>query len=135
MIIVAHLVFLTLVYLGLPALSAALGDGGVVYTGGVFATITLAVSTEIIVIAMSLLALVVNRLIGINPLLQRRKAVMTAQSAIFVGLALFLNLLPSIVPGVLALAWYWVLIVPAFVCVGLEVMLSVKRRLIARSYR
>lgn len=135
MIIVAHLVFLTLVYLGLPALSAAIGDGGVTFSGGILVTIALAVSTEIVVIAMSLLAVVGNRLIGINPLLQRRKAVLTAQSAIFVGLALFLNLLPSTVPGVLALAWYWVLIVSAFVCVGLEVMLSVKRRLIARSYR
>lgn len=135
MIIVAHLAFLTLVYLGLPAISAALGDGGVVYSGGLIVAFALAISSEIVLIAASLIANVGTRLIGINPLLQRRKATFIAQCAVFVGLALFLHSLPSIVPGVLALAWYWVLIVPAFICVGMQVMLSVKRHLVSRSYR
>ena len=132
MIILVHLVFLTLVYLGLPALSAVLGDGGVIADGGILAAVGLAVASEVVLVIMSVLANVLTKLAGINPLLQRRKAETIAQVAIGLGLAAFLSLLPA---SVLGLAWYWVVIVPAFICLGMQVIVTVKRRMIARSYR
>jgi hypothetical protein len=132
MIVLVHLMFLIAVYLGLPALSAVLEDGGVILPGGIYAAVGLAVASEVVLVIVAVLANLVTQLVGINPLLQRKKAEAIAQTAIYCGLAVLLALLPS---SILVLAWYWVLIVPAFICLGMQVIVTVKRRMIARSYR
>jgi len=133
MIVVIHLAFFALFFgLGLPSLEAATG-GAVTFGGGVGATIALAVAAEVVVIVAAVVARILNGVLGVNPLLQRNKGDLVANLFIFVCLSIFLYSVSALLPALLGVTLFWALALSASVCAVLEVMVLVKRHIIASS--
>jgi hypothetical protein len=133
MIIVVHLVFFAALYLGLPLVGAASGDGSLIYNGGILATIAMALASEATIVAAAVLSSIFTRAIGINPLLQRSSADSISLGACFVFYFALLCAVSAWVPSLITVTWSSALLLSAFVCVVLQVMLKLKRAWIARS--
>lgn len=127
MIVLAHILFFTALFLELPTFGVATTSGGIVTAFG------LAIAAEAVVIIAAVAASLFNKAIGLNPLVQRKKATAVSQAFIFGAFTLFLLALRSFLPTLFSVTGIWLLFVPAIVCVGLEIMLRIKRYLIATS--
>lgn len=134
MIIVAHLLLFAVLFgLGFSGLNGVFGDGGIAFHGGLIATLVLAIAAELVVLAASVAARALALALKINPLTQRPEAEAIAHAIIFVALTVFLMVLPLVLPALVTLSWYWAPFLSAVVVAFLEVMVRVKRHLIARS--
>jgi len=135
MIVVAHIVMFAIVFaLGLPWLNAV-AHAEVMFGGGLLATVLMAIAAEVVVIAAAVVARYVTLLLKINPLLQRNKATVISHSVIFVLLSGFLYTTSSVFPSVISVSLTWALMLSGLTVAILEVMVRIKRHLIARSYR
>lgn len=127
MIVLAHVVFFTALFLELPAFGVATTSGGIITAFG------LAIAAEAVVIIAAVAASLFNKVIGLNPLVQRKTTTLVSQAFIFGAFTLFLLTLRSFLPTLFSVTGTWLLLMPAIVCVGLEIMLRIKRYLIATS--
>lgn len=84
-LIVAHLVAYSLVFaFGLPAASSLLGTNAIGFSGGLLAVIGASLAYEVVVIVGAFVGMALNRLFGINALLQRKAGQAVSMSAIAV---------------------------------------------------
>lgn len=131
MIILAHLAMFAALYgLGFPALHAAFGDS-VNFQGGLIALAVMTVLSEVVTIASALVARAISVALGINPLLQRRKAETVAYATIGIMMFLLYTIATALAPAIITLTWFWSLAVTAAVLGLLEVMVRVKRKIIS----
>lgn len=133
MIVLAHLaMFAVLFALGLPWLNSTFG-AQVAFGGGLIATALFAVAAEAVVIFAALVARSLALALKINPLLQRSKAALIAHAVIFVFFTGFLQAASLALPAVISVSLTWSLLLSGLTVAALDVMLRVKRFLIARS--
>lgn len=129
-IILVHLAFFAalfaLVLPGLNNLTEAVGFGG-----GILAVAVMTVLAEVVVIASGVLGRIVGDALGINPLLQRKKAETLSASIMTVLFAGFLLASSAIFPSVITVTFVSSLLVSVVAVVVLFIAVYVKRAIIA----
>jgi hypothetical protein len=129
-IILFHLAFFAalfaLVLPGLNNLTAAVGFGG-----GILAVAVMTVLAEVVVIASGMLGRIVGDALGINPLLQRKKAETLSASIMTVLFTGFLMASSAIFPSVITVTFVSSLVVSVVAVAVLFIAVYVKRAIIA----
>lgn len=129
-IILFHLAFFAalfaLVLPGLNTLTASVGFGG-----GIFAVTIMTVLAEVVVIASGVLGRIVGDALGINPLLQRKKAETLSASIMTVLFTGFLLASSAIFPSVITVTFVSSLVVSVVAVAVLFIAVYVKRAIIA----
>jgi hypothetical protein len=133
MIIFAHVImFVGLFAVGLPWLNSTFGPE-VAFGGGLIAAALMALASEVVVLGSAVIARAITLALKINPLLQRNKATLIAHAVIFVVLSGFLATVSLVFPQVISVSLTWALLLSGLTVAVLEVMVRVKRYLIAKS--
>ncbi len=130
-IILVHLaIFAALFGLAMPGLNNMVGDA-VNFEGGMLAVVVMTVLSEVVVVAGGMLSRIVGNVLGINPLLQRKKSEGVSITLLTLLYAGFLVAASAIVPSVISVTWLSALLVSVAVNVVLFAALYIKRAIIA----
>lgn len=133
MIVIAHLIMFALLFAaGLPWLGSTVG-ADVAFGGDLLAAALMTLAAEAVVVVGAAVARGIIIKLGINPLLQRNKSTAIAHAVILVMLSGFLYASSAAFPEVISVSLIWAVMLSAAVVAILEVMVRVKRYLIARS--
>ncbi len=131
-IILVHLaIFAALFGLAMPGLNTLAGDA-VDFNGGILAVVVMTVLSEVVVIACGVLSNIVAQLVGINPLLQRKKGEALSASLLALAFTGFLVACSAVVPALITVSWTAALLLSVAVTVALYTALHIKRAIISR---
>ncbi len=129
-IILFHLAFFAALFgLVMPGLNTI--TGAVDFNGGILAVLVMTVLSEVVVVASGVLGRIVGDALGINPLLQRKKAETLSASIMTVLFTGFLLASSALFPSVITVTFVSSLLVSVVVVAVLFIALYVKRAIVA----
>ena len=129
-IVLFHLAFFAALYgLVMPGLNGLTST--VDFGGGTLAVVVMTVLSEVVVVASGVLGRIVSDLLGINPLLQRRKGEALTASLMTVLFTAFLLACSALFPAMMAVTFASSLLISVGVAAVLFVALYIKRAIIA----